>query len=192
MNATNHCLERYHERVRKKNTPYTNDLRDRYSKELNELYEHSQKIYTGIVGRNSSKPVDVYVNKHGWVILSNDKEQNLITVYKIDLGIDNDSLNEQYITESLDKIERLSLAKDRAITHAAENKQEYETKISTAKTLIDEQRKIIEGLQTEINGYEKLIQASSTGVLRAERDLRDAIENYILKDYTKISFEEEE
>lgn len=37
MNISNHCFQRYHERVREKNTPFVDNLKERYTKELSEF-----------------------------------------------------------------------------------------------------------------------------------------------------------
>lgn len=43
MNISNHCYQRYHERVREKNTPFVDSLKEQYSKEIEKLYTHCTK-----------------------------------------------------------------------------------------------------------------------------------------------------
>lgn len=45
MNISNHFFQRYHERVREKNTPFIDNLKERYTKELEAMYKYSKKKY---------------------------------------------------------------------------------------------------------------------------------------------------
>lgn len=185
MNISNHCFQRYHERVREAEGPFVDSLKERYTKELEELYAHCKKIYSGIIG-HSTRPVDVYVNAHGWVLIANDKEQTLITVYKVDLGIENDLLNKQYIAASLKRIEDLENNMLETALKADEQKQEYLKAITANEALIKEYRQTISGLESSNDAYKTLIRTLDSTTYKSQADLRNAIQNYMIKDPLKI------
>ena len=185
MNISNHCFQRYHERVREAEGPFVDSLKERYTKELEQMYEHCKKIYSGIIG-HSSRPVDVYVNPHGWVLITNDKEKTMITIYRIDLGIDNDELNKQYITASLKRIDDLQDDMLKKLLEVDEQKAEYNDKVAANEALIKEYKQVIANLEAQNDGFKSVIRNLDSSSYKAQTDLRDAIENYMVKDCVKI------
>lgn len=185
MNISNHCFQRYHERVREAEGPFIDSLKERYTKELEQMYEHCKKIYSGIIG-HSSRPVDVYVNPHGWVLITNDREKTMITIYKIDLGIGNDALNKQYITESLKRIDDMQDALLKQLVTVDEQKAEYNQKIEANEALIKEYRQTIAALEEQNSAFRAVVRNIDASNYKAQTELRDAIENYMVKDCIKI------
>lgn len=185
MNISNHCFTRYHERVKDAEGPFVDSLKERYTKELELLYGHCKKIYSGIIG-HSTKPVDVYVNPQGWVLITNDKDQVMITLYKVDLGIENADLNKQYITASLKRIDELEEAMLQTSLKVDEEKQEYVKQIEANEALIKEYRQTINSLETRNVALRDLVKTSDATIYQAQISLRDAIQNYMVKDCVKI------
>lgn len=185
MNISNHCFQRYHERVKEAEGPFVDSLKERYTKELELLYTHCKKIYSGIIG-HSTRPVDVYVNPQGWVLITNDKEQAMITLYKVDLGIENEALNKQYITASLKRIDELEEAMLQTSLKIDEEKQEYLKQIEANEALIKEYRQTILSLETRNVALKDLVKTSDATIYQAQISLRDAIQNYMVKDCIKI------
>lgn len=188
MNISNHCFQRYHERVREKNTPFIDSLKERYTKELEAMYEHCTKIYSGIIG-HSSKPVDVYVNQHGWVLITNDREKTMITIYKIDLGIGDDELNKKYIESSLKRINELQEQLLEKSVKIDEQKASCKKHIEANEALIKEHTTVINELREQNAGYNDLIKSLDANMYQEQTALRDAIENYMVKDAVKIDLD---
>jgi len=188
MNISNHCFERYHERVREAEGPFVQSLKERYTKELDALYEHCTKIYSGIIG-HSSRPVDVYVNPHGWVLIVNDKERTLITVYRVDLGIGDDELNKKYISQSLKRINELQEALLEKAVKIDEQKASCRKHIEANDALIKEHTNVINELKDQNSGYNDLIKSLDANMYQEQVALRDAIENYMVKDSVKIELD---
>ena len=188
MNISNHCFQRYHERVREKNTPFVDSLKERYTKELEALYEHCKKIYSGIIG-HSTRPVDVYVNQHGWVLITNDREQTMITIYKIDLGIGDEEMNKSYIAKSLKRIDELQESLLEKSVSIDEQKEKCKKKIEANNALIKEHQTVIDELKEQNSGYNDLIKSLDANAYQEQVNLRDAIENYMVKDAIKIDFD---
>lgn len=188
MNISNHCYQRYHERVREKNTPFVDSLKEQYSKEIDKLFTHCTKIYSGIIG-HSSKPVDVYINQHGWVIIANDNEKTLITLYKIDLQVGDEELNKAFIKKSLERINALQeelLAKSIEVD---DEKKSLKEKIAANDEQIKELTTQINKLKEQNSAYGDLSRVADTSLYKAKTDLRDAIENYMVKDAIKVEID---
>jgi len=188
MNISNHFYQRYHERVRTQSGPFVDSLKERYSKEIDLLYNSCEKIYSGVIG-HSSRPVDVYVNSHGWVIISNDNEKTLVTVYKIDLGVGDDELNNAFILRSLARIDEIRTEIEQSEAEFAEQKQTYRNKIATNDEKIKELNQLISKLKAENASYSDLIKLGDTQAYQAKIKLRDTIENYMVKDAVKIDLD---
>ena len=188
MNISNHCFERYHERVREQNTPFVPTLKERYTKELEAMYTHCKKIYSGVIG-HSTRPVDVYVNPHGWVLIVNDKERTLITIYRIDLGIGDDELNKTYIEKSLKRIDELQEELLEVQVKLDDEKQEYNEKIKANEALIKEYTDTIASLKNQNEDYRDLVKSIDANAYKKQTELRDAIENYMVKDSVKIELD---
>ena len=188
MNISNHCFQRYHERVRKQTGPFVDSLKEKYTKELETMYAHCTKIYSGIIG-HSTKPVDVYVNNHGWVIIANDKEKLMITIYKIGLGVDDDELDQAYISKSLVRITELQEKLLKKAISVDEDKKSYKDKIEANEALIKEYTGIISSLKDQNDDYRDLIKKLDASYYSDQVALRDAIENYMVKDIVKIDIE---
>ncbi len=188
MNISNHCFQRYHERVKGKETPFVDSLKVKYQEEIEKLLSSSTKKYSGIIG-HSTRPVDVYVNKHGWVLITNDKEKLLITLYKVDLGIDNDELTKEYIKESLKKIDDLEKALLEQSVAIDKEKQQNRDKIAANEALIAEYTKTISDLKSQNDNYKDLNKVLDASLYKANCDLRDALENYMVKEKVKVDID---
>ena len=189
MNISNHFYQRYHERVRKNNEPFTDSLKDPYEKEIEKLYSHCTKMYSGIIG-HSTKPVDVYINQHGWVIVANDKENILITVYKIDLQVDDDNLNKSFIEKSLNKINDIQEKLLQKSVEVDEERKSLREKIESNEERIKELQTQISKLKEANSAYGDLIKVADSDLYQIKVELRDAIENYMIKDAVKIDLGE--
>lgn len=188
MNISNHCFQRYHERVREKNTPFLDSLKEQYSKEIDKLFTHCTKIYSGIIG-HSTKPVDVYINQHGWVIIANDNEKILITLYKIDLQVGDEELNKAFIKKSLDRINTLQEELLTKSIEVDEEKKSLREKISSNDEQIKELTAQISRLKEQNSAYGDLIKVADANLYKSKTDLRDAIENYMVKDAIKVEID---
>lgn len=185
MNISNHCFQRYHERVKDKEGLYSDTLKPKYTSELEMLYQHSKKIFSGIIG-HSARPVDVYVNNQGWVIIANDKEKLLVTLYKIDLGVNDDELTKKYIEKSLARIDELNnsiIADELAL---AESNEDTKTEIESNKQKIIEYKKAISDLENRNDALTSIIRTSESTLYSKKIQLRDVVENYMVKDICKI------
>lgn len=188
MNISNHCYQRYHERVRKQTGPFVDSLKEKYTKELETLYAHCTKIYSGVIG-HSTKPVDVYVNNHGWVLITNDKDKLMITLFKIGLNVDDEELDQAYINRSLAKINELQEIVLKKAVSVDEDKKSYREKIEANEALIKEYTNVISSLKNTNDDYRDLIRNLDASYYSDQIKLRDAIENYMVKDFVKIDIE---
>lgn len=179
MNISNHAMERYVERTMGKEG---NDMKQ-YLVQNNELvqervlrlYESSEILYSGKL-REYDKS-HIYINKHGWVLIVNNNKDNIITLYKIDLGLDDD-FNQIYVNKYKDKI--LSLINDRL------SQTEFISSESKKYELdIDKNEKEIALLKTKITQLEKENKHFSDGI-QIERDKLNVIDREIKNEIEKF------
>lgn len=104
MNISKHAIERYVERTMNKSG---NDIKlyiaqneEVVIERVHKLFNSSSLLYEGKLRDYSHSKI--FVNKHGWVLIVDDKQDNLITVYKVDIGLD-DEFNQMYIDKYKDR-----------------------------------------------------------------------------------------
>ena len=75
--------------------------------DINKLINYGQLIFTGQQSSRDGKRslVDVFLNGC-WIVLADNRSHNVITLYKIDLGLD-EEFNKIYISKMLDKLNGL-------------------------------------------------------------------------------------
>ena len=90
-NISTHAKQRYAERIMGKEDIDINRFvtlnEDKIKTDINKLISYGDLIYTG--KQNKGNVVDVYI-KDCWVIIADNKAKNVITIFKIDLGLDDE------------------------------------------------------------------------------------------------------
>ena len=180
---TTHCYQRYHERVRQSDEPLLDSFKSKYAEEIEKLFLSCEKIYSGIIG-HSTKPVDVYVNKFGWVFIVG-TDNTLITLYKIDLGL-GDDFNKEFVKLSLEKIDAQKTEIDELETETKNQKTELNEKISANENKIKELNNLIADLKNENDTYKSLIRVLDNKLYRSKCELRNTIEGYMVRESAVI------
>lgn len=189
MNISKHAIQRYAERVQEKDGLEINQFatlrEDSIRKWIKKLYDSCEKIYEGKFG-NETNPVKVYCNKDGWILLQDTKNNTIITLYKVDLGIDNPELDKAFVNKSLEKIKECDREINTFLTTIQTELDEINEKINSNKNKISEYQKIINNLNAENNALESLKQIRLKQ--RSEKELlkKEYVENLCKKDRLKI------
>ena len=117
IGITNHCLQRYAQRVMDR--PIVGlEAENKAKNEIKKLYLSSEHYYTGVIGKSPNQ-VQVRCNKNGWTFIVDKDGKTLITLYKVDLMVDSDEVNQLYVEKALAKISNLKLY---SVIEAGENK----------------------------------------------------------------------
>lgn len=149
-----HAEERYAERIMDRDNKcdvvqFVNDHKEKISNDINKMIEFGRKIYSGkspqMSQKNNNKPynVDIYLNGY-WVIIVGKNDNNVITLYNIDLQVD-EELNQLFLSKMLARID--------------DAEKEYLTVLEANTEDINKYKEIIEGNDANINEYKKLIKS---------------------------------
>ena len=185
-NISAHAKQRYAERIMGKEDDLDINRfvvlnEEKIKTDINKLIHYGELIYTGRQSQKDGKGniVDVYL-KDCWVVLADNKAKNVITLFKIDLGLD-DEFNKAYISKM---IEKLNIYKE-ALEHT---KQQVELESNTYKTLIDdaeiqikEYRTMIKNLEELCVGYKTIIDNNNVKVAQANKDVVDIVNTLVGK-----------
>ena len=150
-NVSRHAMERYVERIMGKEELgdinrfiITNE--DKIKVDINKLIYYGELIFTGRQSQKDGKGnvVDVYL-KDCWVVLLDNRSRNVITLFKVDLGLDDD-FNKTYVAKMMEK---LNASKQNLLEIQQKVKEEadtYKELITDAEIQIRDFRSMIKNL----------------------------------------------
>ena len=106
-----HARERYAERIMEKDSAYDInkfivDNEDKIVVDINKMIQYGTLIHCGKMyakdGKQLNNNVEVHLNGL-WIVLSDPKTHNVITLFKIDLGVD-EEFHKLYTSKMMDKL----------------------------------------------------------------------------------------
>ena len=181
MEFTEHILERYAERIQdKKNRneikTFVAQNRDRIKNNIQKLFDSAEFLCTTKIKDHNI--TNFYVNKDGWVLISDKENKKLITLYKVDLFLGSD-FNKYYIEKMTEDIKS-----------KMEEYTEFENTIEIQKAERVTERKEIEsgisGLKAQIKWQEENLKLLEQQDKEAEahlkvkkQEVQQQIENFV-------------
>lgn len=181
-----HAQERYAERIMNKDTKYDvnrfiMDNEEKIKTDINKMITYGEMIYTGKQSQKDGKGkvVDVYL-KDSWVVLADGKSEVIVTLYKIDLGLD-DEFNKAYISKMMEKLNTDKIILLSIELQVQEESDMYEEMISEAAAQINEYKSMIKNLEELCAGYRTIIDNNRVRVAQANRKVADTINTFINK-----------
>ena len=185
-NISAHCKTRYAERIMgKEDTTDVNRFvtlnEDKIKTDINKLIKYGQLIFSGKQYHKDNKGsmVDVYLNGC-WIILADSRIKNVITLYKIDLGLD-DEFNKAYISKMVEKLNANKEILENTRQQVQEESNTYRELINNAEAQIKEYRGMIKNLEELSVGYKSIIDNNIVKVTQANRDVVDVLNTLIGK-----------
>lgn len=182
---SNHAKQRYAERIMKKDETteinrFINLNEDKIKTDINKMITYGEKIYTGIqAGQRNKNPVDVYL-KDCWVVLTDTRSFNVITLYKIDLGVD-EEFNKLYVSKMKEKLDAAKAnAAKVAETVEAEN-YIYKQTIEDAEMDIKNYKSIIKNLEEMCAGYATIVNTNVVKITQANLEVAEILNTLIGK-----------
>lgn len=183
---SDHAQQRYAERIMGKDDncdakQFIINNKDKIQKDINKMIHHGQKIFTGKPPQkgNQSNLVDVYL-KDTWIVLVGESSKNVVTLYKIDLGL-GDEFNRSYVSKMIDKLnkskEELEVVRLRVQTES----DMYREMIEDFEAQIKEYKGMIKNLEELCSGYKSVIHGNCIQVSQAEREVADVINTLVNK-----------
>lgn len=182
-NISNHCKTRYAERIMGKEDVDVSRFvalnEDKIKTDINKMIEYGSCIYSGKQSRKDGKSsiVDVYL-QNCWVVLVDERTKNVVTLYKIDLGLD-DEFNKVYISKMLEKLNTNKEVLESVQQQVQEESNTYRELINDAEIQIKEYRGMIKNLEELCVGYKTVIENNNVKVAQANRDVAEVLNQLI-------------
>lgn len=185
-NISKHCKERYAERIMGKDnstdvTRFIIDNEDKIQSDINKLIQYGELIYTGKQSQKDGKGkvIDVYL-KDCWVVLVDNKENNVVTLYKIDLGLD-EEFNKSYVSKMMEKLNGCKEVLASVLEQVQNESNTYREMIADAEIQIKEYRTMIRNLEELCAAYKTVIENNGVMVAQANKDVIDVLNTLIGK-----------
>lgn len=185
-NISKHASERYAERVMGKDSDidvarFITLNEEKIQTDINKLIHYGELIYTGKQSQKDGKGnvIDVYL-KDCWIILVDNKVKNVITLFKIDLGLD-DEFNKSYVYKMMEKLNANKEVLKSVQQQVQEESNTYRNMIDEAEIQIKEYRTMIKNLEELCVAYKTVIENNHVKVAQANRDVVDVLNTMIGK-----------
>lgn len=181
-----HAKERYAERIMGKEdsvdiSRFIALNEEKIQTDINKLIHYGELIYTGKQTQKDGKGniIDVYL-KDCWVVLADNRTKNVITLYKIDLGLD-DEFNKTYISKMMEKLNVFKAALEDTKQRVQTETDSFREMISDAEAQIKEYKTMINNLEELCAGYKTIIDYNNVKVAQLNRDVAEVVNTLINK-----------
>ena len=181
-----HASERYAERIMgKENETDVNRFitlnEEKIKTDIHKLINYGELIFTGKQSQKDGKGnvIDVYL-KDCWVVLVDNRSKNVVTLYKIDLGLD-EEFNKAYVSKMLEKLNTYKEVLERTKTQVGIETITYREMIADAEVQIKEYRTMIKNLEGLCEGYKTIVDNNNVKVAQANKDVADVVNTLIGK-----------
>ena len=186
MQITKHAKERYAERIMDKTDLRDMNLfitqnEDKIKTDIEKMIQYGTRLYTGKTscGKAGSNPVNVY-QKDLWIVLEDSKTHDVITLYKIDLGLDDD-FNRIFVTKMLDKLKQAYEEKEKIQDSINHDCEEYRQLIKDNESSINMYKGLIKELEALNTGYKTVIEDLQVKNAIADQNIREVVAKLIGK-----------
>ena len=180
-----HAKQRYVERIMSKSDNneiqrYIVENEEKITEYINKLIQYGDLIYSGKTHKDGKgNVIDVFL-KNCWCILLDSKNQNVITVYKIDLGC-GDEFNQQYIDKMMEKLNESKEYLDSTMREVETESIMYKEMIDSTAMQINEYKSMIKNLEALCNSYQEIINNNTVKVSQANRGVAEVVNTLINK-----------
>ena len=184
-NISAHAKQRYAERIMgKEDTDVARFVtlnEDKIKTDINKLINYGQLIYSGRQSQKDGKGniVDVFL-KDCWVVIADSKIKNVITLYKIDLGL-GDEFNKTYISKMMEKLNANKEVLESVQRQVQEESNTYKEMINDTEAQIKEYRSMIKNLEELSIGYKTVIDNNCVKITQANRNVAEVVNQMINK-----------
>lgn len=183
---SSHAEQRYAERIMGKEnstdaSQFITLYKEKIKIDINKLICYGELIYTGRQFQKDGKGniIDVYL-KDCWVVLADNKAKNVITLYKIDLGLD-DEFTKTYISKMMEKLNAYKEILKNTEQQIQIESNTYREMISDAEIQIKEYRTVIKNLEELCVGYKTIIENNNVKVAQANKDVANIVNTLVGK-----------
>lgn len=184
-NISAHAKQRYAERIMGKEDTDINRFvtlnEDKIKTDINKMINYGQLIYSGKQSQKDGKGniVDVFL-KDCWIVIADSRIKNVITLYKIDLGL-GDEFNKTYISKMMEKLNANKEVLESVQRQVQEESNTYKEMINDAEAQIKEYRSMIKNLEELSIGYKTVIDNNCVKITQANRNVAEVVNQMINK-----------
>lgn len=184
--VSKHAKERYAERIMERAT--NNEIQtfvvqneDKIIGDINKMIQYGELIYTGKQTQKDGRTYNVEVYLNGlWVVITDIKSKNVITLYKIDLGVD-DEFNLEYVHRMMDKFNAAKENLEAVTLEVEQENDSYKTMIEQNVALINEYKSYIKNLEELNAGYKTIVDNNAVKIKMAGTEVTDVLNKLIGK-----------
>lgn len=184
VEISKHAKERYAERIMNRSdlreiTAYIQENKDKIHTDINKMLEYGTIVYTGLM-KDTKKDAKQAYNKmsviiqNSWVLIVDINNNIVVTLYKIDLGAD-EEFNREYAKKMIDTIANLTAEYEEIKSKIESQNTHYSEIIQESKDTINELRGQIKRLEELVESYEAIINLSKVEVDLAEKEILKAV-----------------
>ncbi len=181
-NITKHAEERYAERI--KNRERFSDVqrfimehKTKIKDDINKMIAHGELIYHGKNFKDRAGIVDVYL-KDFWVVFTDPKTKNVITLYRIDFGA-GDEFNKNYLDIMMENIRKAQEEKEQASKDVLEQVNAYTQMIADMQGQINEYKSMVKNLENLCADYRDIVENITVRETQADLKLSQAVNSLI-------------
>lgn len=184
--VSKHAKERYAERIMERAT--NNEIQtfvvqneEKIIGDINKMIQYGELIYTGKQTQKDGRTYNVEVYLNGlWVVITDIKSKNVITLYKIDLGVD-DEFNLEYVHRMMDKFNAAKENLEAVTLEVEQENDSYKTMIEQNVALINEYKSYIKNLEELNAGYKTIVDNNAVKIKMAGTEVTDVLNKSIGK-----------
>lgn len=175
-----HAKQRYAERIMDKDSK--NDINrfiveneDKIKTDINKMIEYGSLLYIGKQSQKDGKGnvLNVFL-KDCWVVLVDIRAEVVVTLYKIDLGLD-EEFNKAYISKMMEKLNGCKKVLEDTQLQVQAESNTYREMINDAEAQIHEYKSMIKNLEEMCTGYKTIVENNSVKIVQANRDVADCV-----------------
>ena len=181
-----HAEQRYAERIMEKDTchninKFINENKEKIKTDINKMIEFGECIFVGKQSQKEGKGnvLNVYL-QNCWVIMVDNSNETVVTLYKIDLGL-GDEFNKTYVSKMMEKLNVAKKALEDVQLEVQIEANTYKDFIYEAEAQISEYKAMIKNLENMCNGYRQIIDNNVVKVSQANREVAEIVNTLVNK-----------
>ena len=180
-----HARERYAERImdRKHKTDiarYSLENEEKITEDINKMIQYGEEIYSGKQNRDGKSYNISVILKDCWIILCDPGKAIVVTLYKIDFGLDDD-FTKLYVAKMIEKLNAAKEKLNNDTVKIRQENQDYAILIENNKKLINEYKAKINSITALNEAYQEVINNNSVLISVAEEEVVDVVNRLIGK-----------
>ena len=184
--VSKHAKERYTERIMEKAT--NNEIQtfivqneDKIIGDINKMIQYGELIYTGKQTQKDNRTYNVEVYLNGlWIVITDVKSKNVITLYKIDLGVD-DEFNQEYVKRMMEKFNAAKENLEAVTLEVEKENDSYKTMMEQNMAQINEYKSYIKNLEELNVGYKTIVDNNVVRIKMVSTEVTDVLNKLIGK-----------